>query len=144
MRASTIVLRAHTELANKDRKGRRKNKAIREPKWPDCILVMDPETRTDEKQNLTFGPYRIVFADENGQYTNVRQEGFFYDPNELNPHKIDELTTFSKREKAETAPDVSKDLRLLTREEFLKQIFFPLAVNGALIVGFNLPFDISV
>ncbi len=143
MKASTIVLRAHTELANKDRKRKRKNKALREPKWPECILVMDPETRTDEKQNLTFGPYRVIFADENGQYTNVRQEGFFYDPKELNSREIDELTSFSKREKAETAPDVSRDFRMLTREEFLKQIFFPLAVNGALIVGFNLPFDIS-
>ena len=143
MKVSTMVLRSHTELANKDRKRRRKNKAIREPKWPDCILVMDPETRIDEKQNLTFSPYRIVFADENGQYTNVRQEGFFYDPNELNSHEINELTSFSKQEKAETAPDVSKELRMLTREEFLKQIFFPLAINGALVVDFNLPFDIS-
>src|SRR5437879_4430136 len=139
----TIVLRAHTELLEKSKKPKRRKQHKAEPKWPPCALVLDPETRTDEKQNLTFGPYRVVFADENGQYTDVRQEGFFYDPNELSPREIDELTKFSKREKAETAHDVSKDLRMLTREEFLKQIFFPLAVNGALIVGFNLPFDIS-
>ena len=30
-----------------------------------------------------------------------------------------------------------------TRREFLQEVFFPMALGGALIVGFNLPFDIS-
>ena len=141
MTPSLIILRAHTEFATEHTRRRRKEKF--EPKWPICALVFDSETRTDEKQCLTFGPYRIVLADENGMYSNVREEGFFYDPDELNSQELDELKNFSKRERAETARDVSDEIRVRTRKEFLKEVFFPLALNGAVIVGFNLPFDIA-
>ena len=143
MKSSTIFLRAHTEVLEMSKKAKRRKENKPESKWPPCILVFDCETRTDEKQNLTFGPYRMIFADESGQYSNVRQEGFFYDPNELNSREVAELNGSAKSHKAETATDVSGKLRILTREEFLKEIFLPLAVNGALIVGFNLPFDIA-
>src|SRR5438445_269101 len=96
------------------------------------------EGQLQERVGMRFEPDRNVRA--------VRileaQAAFFDDPDELSSREIIELTDFSKREEPETASDVSPEIRILTREEFLKQVFFPLAVNGALIVGFNLPFDI--
>ena len=139
----TFVLRAHTEILDKSERKKSRKQNTPERKWPPCAIVFDCETRTDEKQNLTFAPYRVVLADENGQYTNVRQEGFFYDPKELSLPELDELTKFAKRNKAETSGDVSDELQVVTLETFLKEIFLPLAHNSALIVGFNLPFDIS-
>ena len=140
---STIFLRAHTEILQKTKKRKRQKQDLPEPIWSPCALVFDCETRIDEKQCLTFGPYRIVFADETGEYSNIREEGFFYEPQEITPQETCELQKFANHHNAETAHDVSNELRIRTREEFLKEIFFPLAVNGALIVGFNLPFDIA-
>ena len=141
--SSPIILRAHTEFASEREKSKRRKKEKPEPKWPTSILVFDCETRTDEKQSLTFGPYRICCIDGDGHYSDVREEGFFYDPNEVTARERRVLEQFAKKHHAETAGDVSNKIRIRTRKEFLKEIFFPLGLNGALIVGFNLPFDVS-
>lgn len=142
MKSSPIVLRAHTEFASERKKPKRRRHKP-EPKWPACALIFDCETRTDEKQSLTFGLCQICLCGENGQYTDLREESFFYDPEQINPREVGELKKFVKRHKAQAARDVSSEIRIRTREEFLKEVFFPLALKGALVVGFNLPFDIS-
>ena len=141
--SSPIILRAHTESANEHKKSGRRKKEKPEPKWPASILVLDCETRTDERQSLTFGTYRICCADEQGNYNDVREEGFFYDPDEVTKHELRTLKRFAKEHKAETTKDVPDVMHVRTRHDFLKEIFLPLGLNGALIVGFNLPFDLS-
>ena len=37
----------------------------------------------------------------------------------------------------------SKEILLLTKQEFIEKFFFPHAEAGSLIVGFNLPFDLN-
>jgi hypothetical protein len=138
-----IILRAHTELKREKKQSRRKRKPNAEPKWPASILAFDCETRIDDKQSLTFGPYRVCSSDDSGRYTDVREEGFFFDPEEVAPEELRELQEYVDRHNAETASDVSNKLLLRTREEFLREVFLPMALGGSLIVGFNLPFDLS-
>jgi hypothetical protein len=138
-----IILRAHTELKKEKKQAKRKREPNAEPKWPISILAFDCETRIDDKQSLTFGPYRVCSSDDNGRYTDVREEGFFFDPKEVALEELRELQKYVDRHNAETAPDVSNKLLLRTREDFLREVFLPMALGGSLIVGFNLPFDLS-
>ena len=139
----TLFLRAHIELLAKNKKPHNVEDRDPEPTWPDCALVFDCETRIDEKQSLTFGVYRVCCWNKEGQYGDIREEGIFYDPEELTTSEVEELLRYVDEYKAETGSDVSNHLRLRPRSEFLKQVFFPLVLKGALVVGFNLPFDIS-
>src|ERR1700681_2812936 len=124
--SSPIILRAHSESANEHKKSKRRKKEKPEPKWPASILVLDCETRTDERQSLTFGTYRVCCADEHGDYNDVTEEGFFYDPDEVTKHELRTLKKFAKKHKAETTNDVPDVIQVRTRQEFLKEIFFPL------------------
>lgn len=77
-------------------------------------------------------------------YGEVREEGAFYDPEELKPSETRTLKQTVAGKNAETSKDVvPHKILLLTRQEFIQQFFFPHAEAGSLIVGFNLPFDLS-
>jgi hypothetical protein len=136
---STISLRAHTETSK--RRGTRKQTQTSSLKWSECALVFDCETTTDEKQSLTFGSYRLL-RNVNGSYSEVRQEGFFY-PEDVSPHNLQTLKEYKQRHKAESAKDCPTQICILSLREFVESVFLPNALAGALIVGFNLPFDIS-
>ena len=101
---------------------------------PDLVLVFDTETTTDHAQALQFGSYRV--------YTGagrLRQEGLLY-ADDLVPEPLAIL----ERYVAEHPSDTGGHLRLLSRREFLRQVFWPIAYKGrARVVGFNLPFDLS-
>jgi hypothetical protein len=137
---STIILRAHT-----DTRGQRKKKVRQNCKlaanWPPYALVFDCETRTDERQSLTFGFFRLL-QNVGDSYVGVREEGIFYDPEEITRSELHTLKQYC--EKAETARDVvPHNVLLLNKQEFIETFFFPHAETGSLIVGFNLPFDLS-
>lgn len=103
---------------------------------PDAMLVFDTETRTDAPQALTFGSYRFI---DQGV---CLEEGLFY-AEDLPARDRATLTRYAKAHPADVAPDGSPKLRLLTRAEFL-DLLFKVAYKGrALVVGFNLPFDLS-
>jgi len=142
-----IALRAHTEFAAEPNKQTNEQNQRPRPtkpeKWPDVVLVFDCETRIDEKQCLTFGVYRVVGRSSGGNYDDVREEGFFYDPNEISTSELRQLQNFAAENRAETAKDVKDKLHVRTRKDFVERVFFPLAVGGALVVAFNLPFDVS-
>jgi len=146
---STLILRGHTEVSE-TRKQRRANKranrkhpAKHPPKWPPFAIVFDCETRTDERQSLTFGFFRLL-RNVCGSYNEVRVEGIFYDPEEVMPSEIRALKHYNARKWAEISKDVPPHkVLLLTKQEFVKQFFFPHAEAGSLVVGFNLPFDLS-
>jgi hypothetical protein len=103
-------------------------------KWrrPEAMLVFDTETRTDPTQRLTFGSYRFIVAGE------CLEEGLFYaDDLPAKDRKVLEQYV------AHSADAAKKDLRLVTRRQFLAK-FYKAAYKGrCLVVGFNLPFDIS-
>lgn len=105
-----------------------KNKVWRQPR---AMLVFDTETRTDASQRLTFGSYRFLVNDQ------LREEGLFF---------ADDLPS-KDRETLEryvaTHNKQGSSLLLLTRREFLKRFYKAVYKGRALLVGFNLPFDLS-
>jgi len=72
------------------------------------------------------------------------EEGIFYDPEEITSSETRQIRKFVDHHWAEAAKDVSHHrVLLLTKQEFVEQVLFPHAEAGSLIVGFNLPFDLS-
>ncbi len=101
---------------------------------PDLILVLDTETQTDAGQALLFGSYRVYEA--SGR---VRQEGLFH-ADDLDPARLAVLRAYVD----DHAADGGGRLRLRSRRGFLREVFWPIAYKArALVVGFNLPFDLS-
>jgi hypothetical protein len=122
-----------TDGKSKKAKGKRgKN----EPKWPRHAIVFDTETTTDATQRLLFGCYRTLEL-RGDEYVCIT-EGLFY---------ADDLATTRPDEYAVLRAycDNSDDLApLISQREFIKERFYRIAYNlKGLVVGFNLPFDLS-
>ena len=144
---ATILVRAHTETRQQRRARERENaKRWRQyPKpgtWPPFCLVFDCESRIDERQSLTFLFARLLRNDGRG-YNTVWMEWLAYDPDEATPSEITRLKDFVERNPAETCKGLPKKIELLTRSEFVEKVFFNQLLAGNLVVGFNLPFDLS-
>lgn len=150
-----IFLRAHTEVlkrverrsakANGGKEKQQNAARTRDPKWPEVALVIDCETTLDEPQTLTFGSYRYCRADSNGAYKCV-QEGFFYadDLQDVRHEALSILQNYVAANDAETSKGFRHQLRLLTRSQFIDDVFRKATESaGALVVGFNLPFDLT-
>jgi hypothetical protein len=157
---TSIFLRAHTEHQQKQHKRRGKATVNAEekaemyeredgPKWPKYALVIDCETTIDERQSLTFGFYRLCRLEANGSYVCV-EEGIFYadDLPETDPEARSILRYYVETHHAETVPGKPVQLQLRSRSEFMERVFWPNAYDppdgfGALVVGFNLAFDLT-
>jgi DNA polymerase elongation subunit (family B) len=112
-------------------------------KWPSSVLIFDTETKIDPTQKLTFGCFRR-YEYERNKYSCV-EEGMFFADNlgrkdrrvlqhyADNPLNVPETETFLPQLK----------LKLMTRDFFIRQYFWGAVRRGDLIVGFNLPFDLS-
>jgi hypothetical protein len=152
-----IFVRAHTEVINRPKRPRgskagagskamsARRKQVWEPAWPYHALVIDCETTTDERQTLTFGSYRFCRATGDGLYVCV-EEGLFYDDQlqESDPEGLSVLQCYVESIKAETPKGYPDRPLLLSRSEFMDRVFWRAAgLAGALVVGFNLPFDLS-
>ena len=98
---------------------------------PHAMFVFDTETRTDTAQRLTFGSYRFFVNDE------LREEGLFYadDLPSKDRKTLERYVAANNRR--------GSRLLLLTRREFLKKLYKAVYKGRALLVGFNLPFDLS-
>lgn len=104
---------------------------------PECLLILDTETRTDAAQALTFGSYRFV---DQGACV---EEGLIY-ADDLPPEELAILREYVRRHPADVARGEFQTLRLRSRREFMDRVFLRLAYEArALVVGFNLPFDLS-
>jgi len=106
--------------------------AVRSAKaWrlPEAMFVFDTETRTDATQRLTFGSYRFIVAGK------CLEEGLFYG-DDLPENDRLVLENYA-------APAGEKQLRLLKRREFLQKFYGAVYKSRCLLVGFNLPFDLS-
>jgi hypothetical protein len=103
---------------------------------PRAMMVVDTETTTDSTQRLTFGSYRFFVSGE------LREEGIFY-ADDLSKKKRKLLVRYVDRWNNRAANTSEIPLLLLTRREFLKKFYKTVYKGRALLVGFNLPFDLS-
>jgi hypothetical protein len=125
-----IMLRAYVESATKGLQGPRRSAHSAIQSSSDWSLVFDTETTTDAGQALRIGFCRVYHRDE------LRRNVLFYnpDPNVLtaSDHKV--IMRYQKSTRVE----------VMTRDEFVDKIFYKYGYHlRGMIVGFNLPFDLS-
>lgn len=133
-----VFVRAHTPVRNKKSWTQRWS-----AKWPRYCLIFDTETTIDPIQRLNFGCYRRCRLD-GGRYKCL-EEGLFY-ADSLEPHAIETLHRYKRNKKNIPAIEwfpARLTLPLMPRSSFVSRVFWRAVHNGELIVGFNLPFDLS-
>ena len=137
-----LYLRAHVVLPCDEGKQTKTAKGARWAKvWPQCALVLDTETTLDLEQSLTFGVWRFCKL-QGTEYVAIL-EGIFHRDG-LAKKDIQTIRAYSKKHLANGLTDgADRKLSVSSRSEFVKDIFWESVRAGALIVGFNLPFDIS-
>ena len=109
------------------------------------MLVFDTETTTDPTQRLLFGSYRYYRWTDQLSLECV-EEGLFYgdDLQERDPAAFEQLRSYAATHHADVAKDLDPTLHLRSRREFIDRVFWRSAYRApALVVGFNLPFDLS-
>jgi len=100
------------------------------------MLVFDTETTTDESQRLTFGSYRFFVENE------LREEGLFYADNFPSKDRRT-LEKYVADQNRRASCSHGARVLLLTRRQFLKKFYKAVYKSRALLVGFNIPFDLS-
>jgi hypothetical protein len=121
-----ILLRAYVESDKRDRKSARPSSQRVIQSASDWSLVFDTETTTDPGQALRVGFCRIYYRDE------LRRHVLFYDDG-LGGNDLKVVKQY-----------VGSGVELMTRTEFIDAIFYKYGYHlRAMIVGFNLPFDLS-
>lgn len=128
----TLAVRAYPATPGKSQK----KKLARQPACPDSMLVFDTETRTDATQRLMFGSYQFIVKDK------CLEEGLFC-ADDLRPAERKELERYAATHAAETARGQSRQLKLLSLEEFAVKLYRAAYKDRCLLVGFNLSFDLS-
>lgn len=135
-----IFTRAHTVIPEKKR-------LERQPpaKWSDDMLVIDTETTVDTVQKLNFGVYRRCKLGKSGYKT--FEEGLFY-TDDLDASQLNVLKRFVEDPRNSPQIDLKRfppptRLTLYSRSAFVERVFWRAIRNGAMVVGFNLPFDLS-
>ena len=114
----------------------RKPKTPKPWKCPEAMFVFDTETRTDATQRLTFGSYRFFIAGR------CLEEGLFY-ADDLPEEDRRILQRYAATHRAETASDGVRNLKLLTRTQFVDKLYAAAYKGRCLLVGYNLPFDFA-
>jgi len=140
---SDLYLRAHTEViaggTSKFKRHRGRSRKERKHKWPRYAFVFDTESRRNTNQDLTFGFYR-VFKLAVDSYRLI-EEGAFY-ANNLSDHERTTLKSYIDKADHDFKTFPPR-FPLYPRDEFVKNVFFKWARRGAMIVGYNLVFDLS-
>jgi hypothetical protein len=138
-----LYLRAHIVVSgDTEEHAERPAKRSRSPKlWPDYALVWDTETSLDLEQTLNFGVWRFCQLRDT-EYVAV-QEGIFYRDG-LARKDIQTILAYKQKHLADRlASAADPELTVLSRASFVEKVFWESVRAGALIVGFNLPFDIA-
>jgi hypothetical protein len=134
-----IYVRAHTvQIGAKECKAKDHRKPL---KWPAYVLVFDCETRLTPGQALTFGFWRFCQL-QKGEYVCL-EEGIYYDHAELSAIESKLLQKYAASHNPETAQEGCDRLRRYARPKFVPEVLGMAIQAKALIVGFNLPFDLS-
>jgi len=113
--------------------------------WRRSVLIFDTETTIDTTQQLTFGCYRFGEWTRGGSLA-IREEGFFHADNldATDPDGYSTLKAFVDSHGTDATGNTrNPDLILRTQQDFLDDVLWPAFQQDALIVGFNLPFDLS-
>jgi hypothetical protein len=138
-----LYLRAHVVISG-DGNARRENsqKQTVKPKlWPDYALIFDTETKLDLDHTLNFGAWQFCQL-QGSEYVSI-QEGIFYRDG-LSEDEWKRMAAYKGNYDAEISRNGSRQpLILWSCSEFVERIFWEAVRAGALIVGFNLPFDIA-
>jgi hypothetical protein len=130
-----LAIRVYPEPPSKE--ADRERKKLRHWRRPHQVFVFDTETRTDTAQALTFGSYRYF------EHGICLEEGLFFG-NDLPRADRAKLEAYVKTHAAATDWRRGvRELRLLSRREFLEKLYAAGFDGRGLIVGFNLPFDLS-
>ena len=138
-----LYLRAHIVVSDKTNEpAEQSKKPSRSIKpWPEFALVWDTETTLDLEQTLNFGVWRFCQL-QGTEYVTV-QEGLFYRDG-LDPKDVQKILAYKQRHLADQRLSAAvEELTVLPRAEFIERVFWESVRAGALIVGFNLSFDIS-
>ena len=127
-----IAIRAYPEVDGETRRPRV------HPPWhrPSAMLVFDTETRTDATQSLLFGCFRFIVE---GQCV---REALFH-ARDLSKAEITALKKYAANHSANVAQHGRRTLDVLSLDEFLDDLFRAAYKARCLVVGFNLPFDLS-
>jgi len=103
---------------------------------PSAMLVFDTETRTDASQRLTLGSYRFY---KEGR---CLEEGLFFgDDLPTKDRRI--LERYVAKHQTDVQGENRRRLLILSRNQFLKKLYQAAYKGRCLLVGFNLPFDLS-
>jgi len=136
-----LYLRAHVVVSSKAREKTMQWTRHSLKQWPDYALVWDTETMLDLEQTLNFGVWRFCQLQGN-EYVAV-QEGVFYQDG-MTERDIQTILAYKRDHRADgLGSGADSDLAMLSRGEFVERIFWESVRAGALVVGFNLSFDIS-
>jgi len=140
-----LYLRAHIVVSGNTEEQTEqtaKRSRARSPKlWPDYALVWDTETALDLEQTLNFGVWR--FCQLRGKEYVAIQEGIFYRDG-LARKDIQTILAYKQKHLPDRlASGADPELTVLSRASFVERVFWESVRAGALIVGFNLPFDIA-
>jgi hypothetical protein len=153
-----IAVRAFTQPARivaprrgrKRGKQRRKRKAPETATWPEYVLIFDTETTTDPTQRLLFGVARlgrwIARQDGSGYRLETLEEAILVadDLRDRDPAGYAVLERYARTQAADVVPGESRVLQIYSRDAFVRELLLKEGYRGrALIVGFNLPFDLS-
>jgi hypothetical protein len=129
-----IEVRVHTEILDPKEKKKKKatlDKLIGPPKWPERALIFDCESTIVLGQELLFGTCFYCRA-QRYRYEAVLEQVFYAD--DLDAASVSIVKDYCR----------AKGLRPpLSLKQFIKQVFLRAIRAEALIVGFNLPFDLS-
>jgi hypothetical protein len=111
------------------------------------VLALDTETSIDAAQRLTFGSYRYFRATWTADVPTLTcaEEGIFY-ADELpyvDPQGFAALSRYTREHMADVTPGFATTIKLLPLQAFLKLFFKEAYKKRSLVVGFNLPFDLS-
>jgi len=138
-----LYLRAHIVVSGeKSEEADQPRKRSHPPKlWPDHALVWDTETMLDLEQALNFGVWR--FCELHGAEYVAVQEGVFYRDG-LPREDVETILAYKQKHLGDRlANGADPELAVLSRAAFVEKVFWESVRAGALIVGFNLSFDIA-
>ena len=112
------------------------NHSRRSGQCPEGMLVFHTEARIDATQKLTFGSYRLIVA------ARCLEKGLFYEDG-LPKDDRQALENYVATHRADTVEEGVQQLRLVTRRQFVEELYKNVYKARCLLVGFDLPYLLS-
>ncbi|EQD45729.1 DNA-directed DNA polymerase B, partial [mine drainage metagenome] len=126
MSAEAEAFPVYLRVLTRPKKARAKHEPNEERPNDNLTLVLDTETTTDYRQDLRFGVARVY------AFGNLTRTVVFYE--KVSERERETISAWAKERGFDPMP----------REEFVLSVFLPLALDQrSVVVGFNLPFDLS-